>query len=81
MPKKYLPKRTFGVGEVDPEFLMRRDTEQYRDGAMKFRDARLINSGAFKRRPGSSWVNTLTDQAVLEGFFFNETQEYVLAFR
>lgn len=80
MPKKNLPKRTFGVGEIDPEFLMRRDTEQYRDGAKTFRNARILNSGAFTRRPGSEWLATLMGNSLLVGFYFNDNQEYVLAF-
>lgn len=78
--KKQLPKRTFGVGEIDPKFQMRRDTEQYKDAAKRFRNARLLNSGSFTRKPGSHWIATPSGDGVLIGFYFNDAQKYVLVF-
>lgn len=80
MAKKLIPKRTFGTGELDPLFLMRRDTEQFKDGAKTFRNARLLNAGAFTRRPGSYWLATLAGNSILIGFYFNAAQKYILAF-
>ena len=80
MAKKYLPKRTTGVGEVDPSFLARGDTEQYRDGAKTFRNVRQLNSGAWTRRPGSLWLLTLMASSILVDFNFDPSQKYVLAF-
>lgn len=80
MATKILPKRTFGVGEIDESFYLRRDTDQYQDGAKRLRNARLLNSGSLTRRPGSQWIATLAETAKLVGFYFNDQQLYILAF-
>ena len=81
MPKRDLPKRTFGNGEIAPDFLMRRDAKIYEDGAKRMRNVRAIDSGSFERRPGSSWLATLAGDGILIPFYFNNDQIYVLHFR
>ena len=80
MPKTETPKTTFGSGELSPAFTARSDTQQYRDGAQKIRNMRLLNSGALTRRPGSRWQATLPGETVLVSFDFSPTQRYFLAF-
>lgn len=79
MPKRQLPKRTFGNGEISPEFYLRRDAKIYEDGAKRMRNVRAIDSGSFEVRPGSRWLSTITD-GILIPFYFSSTQYYVLHF-
>lgn len=80
MPKALLPKRTFGLGEISPDFLFRRDTDQYIDAAKKMRNARPIDSGSFERRPGTERIATPDLSGLLIGFYFNQEQKYILHF-
>jgi hypothetical protein len=80
VPKTETPKTTFGSGELSPAFTARSDTQQYRDGAKKIRNMRLLNSGALTRRPGSRLEATLPGEAVVFSFDFSPSQRYFLAF-
>jgi hypothetical protein len=80
VPKTETPKTTFGSGELSPAFTARSDTQQYRDGAKKIRNMRLLNSGALTRRPGSRWAVDLGAESVLFSFDFSPSQRYFLAF-
>ncbi|TXH13842.1 MAG: hypothetical protein E6R03_10585 [Hyphomicrobiaceae bacterium] len=79
MPKRQLPKRTFGNGEISPEFYLRRDAKIYEDGAKRMRNVRAIDSGSFEVRPGTYWINTITS-GILVPFYFSSDQYYVLHF-
>jgi hypothetical protein len=80
VPKTETPKTTFGSGELSPAFTARSDTQQYRDGAKKIRNMRLLNSGALTRRPGSRLEATLEGEAVVFSFDFSPSQRYFLTF-
>lgn len=80
MPKAFLPKRTFGRGEIAPDFYYRGDTDQYNDGARKFRNARLRDSGSWSRRPGTYRIAIPAVNGIVIPFYFNNEQKYELVF-
>lgn len=59
---------------------MRRDTDQYGDGAKRMRNARAIDSGSFERRPGTEWIATFDEDGILVPFNFSPDQTYELHF-
>jgi hypothetical protein len=79
MAKTVVLKTTFGAGELQPELTVRRDTQQYLDGCKRLRNVRLLNSGAWTRRPGTWWLAELPGESRLWEFTFNVDQEYILA--
>lgn len=76
----WLPKTTFGAGELSPSMARRSDTRQHQDGAQLMRNVRLLNAGGFRRRPGTRHLLTVPAGSRLVEFTFNIEQEYLLIF-
>lgn len=81
MPKRVKPVQyTFGAGELAPDLAMRRDTQQYRDGAKSLRNNRLLVTGGAARRPGTWRLHELTGSHRICEFVVNEATKYIVAF-
>ena len=78
--KVWMPKATFGSGELSPTMARRSDTRQHQDGAALMRNVRLLNTGGFSRRPGTRHMLTVPAGGRLIEFTFNVDQEYLLVF-
>lgn len=76
--KTWLPKLTFGAGELTPTMARRADTQQHADGVALARNVRLLNAGGFSWRPGSRHLGTLATGSRLIPFTFSVDQEYLL---
>jgi hypothetical protein len=80
VPRTKVLQTSFSAGELSPSLIMRRDTEQYRDGAKSLRNNRILVSGGAARRPGSQRLDDLPGDARLEDFIVSESVKYVVAF-
>lgn len=80
MAKTELLQTNFSAGELHPAIALRRDTQQYRDGAKSLLNSRILVGGGAKRRPGSWRLAELEDVPMLVDFVVDEDTKYVLAF-
>ena len=73
-------KTTFQAGELDPLMNMRSDVNAYTNGAKKMQNVALFSQGGFKRRNGTKRYASLTGDARLVGFDFDDNEQYIMAF-
>ena len=73
-------KTTFQAGELDPLMNMRSDVNAYVNGAKKMQNVALFSQGGFKRRNGTKRYASLTGDARLVGFDFDDNEQYIMAF-
>jgi hypothetical protein len=71
---------SFASGELAPELGMRQDAEQYHNGAKALTNMRCLIGGGATRRPGTVWLEELTQPAVAVDFVVNQSTRYVLCF-
>ena len=81
MPTSRTHQNSFTRGEVDETIIARTDIASYQQALKKARNVFTLNQGAVERRAGTLYRANLGAQSRLEGFVFNETQEYILAFQ
>tara|TARA_B100000459_G_scaffold3414_2_gene2283 strand:- start:4445 stop:6910 length:2466 start_codon:yes stop_codon:yes gene_type:complete len=81
MPTSRTHQNSFTRGEVDETIIARTDIGSYQQALKKARNVFTLNQGAVERRAGTLYRADLGAQSRLEGFVFNETQEYILAFQ
>lgn len=82
MAKYVAQQSNFTRGELDPRLIARTDTDLYRKGCKRIRNALVTPQGGIKRRPGLRWVDTRanTDEILLAGFEFSSSVGYLLVF-
>jgi hypothetical protein len=80
MARKKSLQTSFAAGELAPEVAMRRDTEQYQNGAKSRLNRRVLIGGGHVRRPGSWWEATLGSHFIIAEFIVNQSTQYILAF-
>jgi hypothetical protein len=80
MPRSASLQTNFSSGEIAPGLLMRRDTQQYRDGAKSLLNRRCLLEGGTSRRPGTRWLAGLINEARLEEWVVDTTTSYIAAF-
>lgn len=80
MARRKTLQTNFSAGELAPELAMRQDTEQYRNGAKSLRNMRCLIGGGAKRRPGTRWLDELTQDSLPVEFIVNQTTMYILCF-
>ena len=73
-------KTTFQAGELDPLMNMRSDVNAYANGARQMQNVALFSQGGFKRRNGTKRYASLTGNARLVGFDFDDNEQYIMAF-
>jgi len=73
-------KTTFQAGELDPLMNMRSDVAAYANGAKQMQNVALFSQGGFKRRNGTKRYASLTGNARLVGFDFDDNEQYIMAF-
>ena len=73
-------KTTFQAGELDPLMNMRSDVNAYINGAKNMQNVSLFSQGGFKRRNGTKRYASLTGDARLIGFDFDDNEQYIMAF-
>ena len=73
-------KTSFSNGELDPLMAMRGDVSAYANGAKKLRNVGLYTQGGVYRRPGTKRYATLTQNARLVAFDFDDNEQYIIAF-
>ena len=73
-------KTTFQAGELDPFMNMRSDVNAYINGAKNMQNVSLFSQGGFKRRNGTKRYASLTGDARLIGFDFDDNEQYIMAF-
>ena len=81
MPTSRTHQNSFTRGEVDETIIARTDIASYQQALKRARNVFTLNQGAVERRAGTLYRADLGAQSRLEGFVFNETQEYILAFQ
>jgi hypothetical protein len=70
----------FGAGELAPAIALRRDTQQYRDGAKSMLNSRILIGGGARRRPGTWRLRKSPDKPVLAEFTVSASVKYLLEF-
>ncbi len=81
MTKLHQVYTDFSAGELDELALMRTDTEAFKHGAAKVRNAFILNTGGATNRPGTSLeASPGTDKIRLEPFEFDSGEQYLCAF-
>jgi hypothetical protein len=80
MRKLRVAKTNFTAGELDPLLLAREDIKAYPNGVASLRNFTQLDSGAIRRRPGSKYLASLEEGAILKPFAFGQDQDYVFAF-
>lgn len=83
MPNVKTLQRSFGGGEVTPEFFGRIDDVKYQSGAAKMRNYISLPHGPAQNRPGFAFVRavkTATKKTRLIPFSYSTTQTMVLEF-
>lgn len=80
MPRTKPLQTNFSSGELAPGLAMRRDTQQFRDGAKSLLNRRCLIEGGTCRRPGSWRGNQLTARGRAIEFIVNATTQYVVLF-
>ena len=73
-------KTTFQAGELDPLMNLRSDVNAYANGAKQMQNVALFSQGGFKRRNGTKRYASLTGNARLVGFDFDDNEQYIMAF-
>ena len=73
-------KTTFQSGELDPLMNLRSDTTAYANGAKQMQNVALFSQGGFKRRNGTKRYASLSGNARLVGFDFDDNEQYIMAF-
>jgi hypothetical protein len=71
---------SFASGELAPELGMRQDAEQYHNGAKALTNMRCLIGGGVTRRPGTVWLEELSQPSVAVDFVVNQSIRYVLCF-
>jgi len=74
-------RNSFGSGVWDPKLASRFDLEQYRSALRQGVNFMLMPQGGATRRPGTRYVNTLSEKGKAGRFRFNRDQQYLLHFR
>ena len=59
---------------------MRSDVNAYANGARQMQNVALFSQGGFKRRNGTKRYASLTGNARLVGFDFDDNEQYIMAF-
>jgi hypothetical protein len=80
MPRSASLQTNFSSGEIAPGLLMRRDTQQYRDGAKSLFNRRCLLEGGTCRRPGSIYVADVPGASRLEEWVVDTTTSYIAVF-
>lgn len=71
----------FTSGELSPLLSSRIDTEAYSNGAKTIRNCRIRAQGGATRRPGSSYLQTLSNIPYqMERYIYDEDEAYILLF-
>ncbi len=73
-------KTTFQAGELDPLMIMRSDVNAYANGAKQMQNVSLFSQGGLKRRNGTKRYASLSGNARLVGFDFDDNEQYIMAF-
>jgi hypothetical protein len=81
MPTSRTHQNSFTRGEVDETIIARTDIASFQQSLKRARNVFTLNQGAIERRAGTLYRADLGAQSRLEGFVFNDTQEYILAFQ
>tara|TARA_R100001594_G_scaffold23594_2_gene46201 strand:- start:3062 stop:4999 length:1938 start_codon:yes stop_codon:yes gene_type:complete len=72
----------FTGGEVTPLLSSRIDTEAYQNGAKQLRNVRIRSQGGVTRRPGTLYLQTLTNTDYqVEPYVYDEDEAYIILFR
>jgi len=69
----------FSSGELGPLMDMRSDTGAYSNGARQIRNAMILNQGGISRRPGTTYLATLSGNRRIIPFDFSIDEQYVFA--
>lgn len=80
MARKKPLQTNFSSGQISEQFQLRRDTQQYNDGAKSLLNMRCLVGGGITRRPGSWWIGDLPGPSRLHDFVVDQATKYVLAF-
>ena len=70
---------TFSAGELDPNMIARTDSETYYEGAQKLRNWTMMQTGGLMRRPGTTYLADVTEDARLIGFSYSTGDNYLFA--
>lgn len=84
MGKLVVLQSNFTRGELDPRLIARTDTDLYRKGCKRIKNALVIPQGGIKRRPGQKWIAEIADvsnnQISFTSFEFSSSVGYLLVF-
>ncbi len=69
----------FSAGQLDPLMAARTDTKAYVNGADTLTNFSPLVQGGIKKRPGTVYLQDLTEAVRLVPFVFNESQLYIIA--
>jgi len=69
----------FSAGQLDPLMASRTDTKAYVNGADTLTNFSPLVQGGIKKRPGTVYLQDLTEAVRLIPFIFNESQLYIIA--
>lgn len=70
----------FVAGQIDPYMAARQDVPAYAAAGSDLLNNAPLLEGGLQRRPGTDFVASLAENARLYGFFFDNSQMYLLAF-
>ena len=73
-------KTSFASGELDPLMNMRSDTSAYANGAKQLKNLNIFPQGGAYRRAGTKRLQSLTGNARLISFDFDDNEQYIVAF-
>ena len=73
-------KTSFASGELDPLMNFRSDTSAYSNGAKQLKNMNILPQGGVYRRAGTKRLASLTGNARLVAFDFDDNEQYIVAF-
>ena len=80
MPQAKVFQTTFSAGELDPNMISRTDSGTYYEGAGTLRNWLMLQTGGLMRRPGSTYLADVTEDARLLPFSYSTGDNYIFVF-
>ena len=78
MSKYNFNQSNFSYGEIGPQFLGRKDLKEYNNGLEQLENLIVQKQGGLTKRPGSSYISTLTQGKRLIPFIFSKNESYAV---